>query len=127
MINRVYHPWWKWECYKAGFYNTTIDLEDDTAKTLYKTFLQDLRAFASGMDRVMKEWPNSCEHFLTNASMNRIAWLGQAAMCISKGIPSKFRGGFKLLTDEEQKAANSLAQVYLEKWEKDHENQKLNS
>ena len=52
------------------------------------------------MERVVKEWPVSCEHFLTKHGMNRIAWLGQASMCIETGIPRFFRGGFNLMTQE---------------------------
>jgi lipopolysaccharide biosynthesis regulator YciM len=48
--------------------------------------------------------------------MNRIAWLGQAAMCYSTGIPSKFCAGFNLLTAEQQDKANMLALEYLNKW-----------
>jgi hypothetical protein len=116
-LTRIYHPYWNWECYKAGFYNTTIDIEDEEAKLQYKTFLQDLTAFGKAMDRVMAEWPNSCEHFLTNTSMNRIAWLGQASMCITNNVPSCFKGGFKLLSEQEQRSANELAQTYLTRWE----------
>ena len=48
--------------------------------------------------------------------MNRIAYLGQASVCYAKGIPAVFRGGFSLLTDEQQLAANKLALKYLNKW-----------
>ena len=48
--------------------------------------------------------------------MNRIAWLGQAACCIDSGIPAMYRGGFFLLTEDQQKEANETALVYLNKW-----------
>jgi hypothetical protein len=48
--------------------------------------------------------------------MNRIAWLGQASMCIDSRIPSGFRGGFNLLSDEEKQAANEMALKYLNLW-----------
>jgi len=48
--------------------------------------------------------------------MNRIAWLGQAAMCYATGIPAKFRAGFNLLSDVQQKEANQVALKYLNKW-----------
>ena len=48
--------------------------------------------------------------------MNRIAWLGQAAMCYSLGIPAKFCGGFNLLTQEQQNIANLTALEYLNIW-----------
>ena len=33
---------------------------------------------------VIVEWVNSCEHYLSNFAMNRIAWVGQAAMCYDR-------------------------------------------
>jgi hypothetical protein len=118
---RIYHPWWTWECYKAGFYNSSPPdgLTPEQASEKYRDFLRDLNAFGNAMFRVMLEWPHSCEHFLTNPSLNRIAWLGQASMCIAHGVPSCFRGGFKLLTPEEQNAADALAEEYLEMWLED--------
>jgi hypothetical protein len=115
---RIYHPWVKWECFKAGFYNTSPPegLDSDSSAEKYRAFLQDLAGFEVAMNRVAREWPNSCEQFLTNQSMNRIAWLGQAAMCITHGVPSVFRHGFKLLTIEEQDAANKCAEIFLNNW-----------
>jgi len=65
---------------------------------------------------VINNWVNSCEHYLTNTAMNRIAWIGQAAMCYETGIPSKFCGGFSLLTDEQKEAANQVALEVLNEW-----------
>ena len=68
------------------------------------------------MNGVITEWKHSCEHYLTNVAMNRIAWLGQAAACYDTGLPSMFRGGFWLLTTEQQHRANEIALEYLNKW-----------
>lgn len=114
---RIYYTWDKWECYPAGFYETGKDgMTDEECKNKYREFLSDLSRFGMAMDRVLNEWKNSCEHYLTNESMNRIAWLGQASACIEMGIPSKYRSGYFLLTDEQQKAADLLALEYLNKW-----------
>lgn len=118
-MNRIYHPWNKWECFKAGFYNNkpqndTID--DDQCKQEYADFLKNTEHFEFTLGRVIIEWPNSCEHNLSNESMNRIAWLGQACLCYEKQIPSVYRGGFNLLTKEQQLAANMSALKYLNKW-----------
>lgn len=117
-MKRIYHPWWDWECYKAGFYETVApyELKPDEARDFYRLFLSDIDWFNASMLRVVAGWKNSCEHFLTNQSINRIAWLGQSAMCIATGVPSTFRGGFKLLTVDQQRAANAAAQIQLESW-----------
>lgn len=121
-MNRIYHPWVKWECYKSGFYDSMVPgRSSDEAKTAYRDFLKDLGLFEMALKRVIFEWKFSCEHFLSNSSINRIAWLGQASACIQLGLPSCFRGGFKLLSDKEQELANALAEKYLNLWLRWHE------
>jgi hypothetical protein len=114
---RIYHTWDKWECYPAGFYeNQKSGMTDRECKEEYRKFLADHKRFSFALSRVLCEWNNSCEHYLTNESMNRIAWLGQASACIDMGIPSKFRSGYFLLSDEQQKSADLLALEYLNRW-----------
>ena len=78
--------------------------------------MSDLDLFEECLISVTSEWVNSCEHYLTNPAMNRIAWLGQASLSYKYQIPSKFCGGFNLLSDEEKDNANNLAYKYLCKW-----------
>ena len=114
---RILHTWDKWECYKAGFYENKKDgLTKEECEEQYKIFLSDIPRFEAALKRVISEWKNSCEHYLTNENMNRIAWLGQASLCIETGIPSSFRGGFMLLSEEQQNLANQKALEYLNKW-----------
>lgn len=114
---RIFHTYDKWECYKAGFYNTTVEgLSTEQAEQMYCEFLSNKILFETALMKVITEWKYSCEHYLTNKSMNRIAWLGQAALCYSKGIPSTYRGGFHLLSEKQQEEANNLALKYLNKW-----------
>lgn len=117
-MERIYHTWDKWECYPAGFYaeKPPKGMDNDECELAYRDFLSDLTAFASGLEGVTSDWKHSCEHYLTNESMNRIAWLGQAAMCYVNNIPSRFRGGYNLLSDDQKDAADNLALEYLNKW-----------
>lgn len=116
--SRIFHTFDKWECNKSGFYETRPPegMTADDCKVAYRDFLSNEEEFKNALDRVISEWKFSCEHYLTNSAMNRIAWLGQAALCISKGIPSEFRGGFSLLTEEQQSKANEIALSALNKW-----------
>ena len=95
-------------------------MSPEQCKYKYKTFLQDLDAFEDGINLVFLECKNSCEHNLTNRSLNRIAWIGQAAAARVHSIPSIYCSGFGLLTKDEQNAANSLAFKYLNMWLSDH-------
>ena len=124
---RIFHTFDKWECYKAGFYsNTHPKLSKDECEQEYCNFLSNESKFRKALNGVITEWKNSCEHYLTNASMNRIAWLGQAALCYATGIPSTFRAGFHLLTEEQQEKANNIALEYLNKWLELHKIEKVN-
>ena len=114
---RIYHTWDKWECYPAGFYEPGKEgMDDQPCREAYKEFLSDPIRFRSALKRVILEWPNSCEHYLTNEGMNRIAWLGQASACIDMGIPSKYRSGYFLLSEQQQKDADLIALEYLNEW-----------
>jgi ParB-like chromosome segregation protein Spo0J len=113
---RILHTWDQWECYRAGFYETAHDKTKDQCEAAYCELLRDIPAFEAALVRVVTEWTKSCEHYLTNERMNRIAWLGQASLCIAKGIPSIYRGGFNLLTPDEQNAANEAALRALNAW-----------
>jgi hypothetical protein len=86
------------------------------ANEAYADFLRDIPKFESALARVMHGWPTSCEHYLSNEKMNRIAWLGQAAVCLHCKIPQGYRGGFNLLTKAEQGLANSAALKWLNFW-----------
>lgn len=115
--NRVFHTHDKWECVKAGFYSSTVEGKTkEQCKLEYAEFLSNAEQFASALKDVFRLWPTSCEHYLTNIAMNRIAWLGQASMCIARGIPSQFCSGFNLLSEEQQEAANETALAALNGW-----------
>lgn len=115
--DRIFHTYEKWECHKAGFYASSKEgMTADQCEKAYAEYLSDSERFKEGLDGVINEWINSCEHYLTNKAMNRIAWLGQAAMCYSTGIPSKFCSGFNLLTAEQQDKANTIALEALNYW-----------
>lgn len=111
-MERIYHTWDKWECYPAGFYESkppNRQLSEEDCRNMYAEFLRDDLRFQNALIGVLNDWPNSCEHYLSNERMNRIAWLGQAAMCYATGVPSQFRGGFNRLSEAEQERANEIA------------------
>jgi hypothetical protein len=115
--SRIFHTFDKWEAVGAGFFSPGIKGRDrEECEQEYGAFLSDSDAFASGIEKVFKEWPNSSEHNLTNSSMNRIAWIGQSAACAARGLPATFRGGFSNLPEEKQTVANELALRYLNSW-----------
>lgn len=115
--NRIFHTYDKWECHKAGFYSSTKkDWSHNECKEEFKRILSDQNLFSSILEKVIIEWKNSCEHYLTNTSMNRIAWLGQAAVCFHSGVPSKYSNAWFDIDKETREEANKTALIYLNKW-----------
>ena len=115
--SRIFHTHDKWECHKAGFYASKKEgLTSEQCEVAYSEFLKNDELFRDILSKIIVEWKYSCEHYLTNKAMNRIAWLGQAAMCYNTGVPAIFCAGFNLLTDDEQLKANETALEYLNKW-----------
>ena len=114
---RKFHTYEKWECHKAGFYASNFKgMKDSECQQAYAEFLSDKKRFTEALGKVITEWKHSCEHYLTNSAMNRIAWLGQAAMCYATGIPSKYCSGFNMLSEEQQSEANNIALDALNSW-----------
>lgn len=116
---RIYHTWDKWEAFAAGFFDSTPSnraLTEPRMKQMYADFLRDIPRFQRAMDGVFEDWPRSTEHNLSNARMNRIAWLGQAAMCWDTGVPAAFCNGYSLMSKAEQQAADTAALGHLNKW-----------
>jgi ParB-like chromosome segregation protein Spo0J len=115
---RILHTWDKWECFRAGFYaeRPPKGMTQDEGEEAYRVFLADIPAFEVALQGVIVGWKHSCEHYLTNERMNRIAWLGQASVAFALGIPSGCRGGYQRLSQEQKDAADAMALVYLNKW-----------
>ena len=115
---RIFHTFDRWECYKSGFYETKPPkgMTADNCRAYYRELLIDIPEFERVLDCIITEWKNSCEHYLTNSAMNRVAWMGQAALCYKHGIPSEFRGGYGLLTEKQQLAADEAALRAINKW-----------
>lgn len=115
---RVLHTWDKWECYRHGFYSERCPngMSQEEGELAYRDFLADLEKFAAALEVVTTQWTHSCQHYLTNDRMNRIAWLGQAAVAQALGIPSGCRGGYNKMTQEQKDAADALALEYLNRW-----------
>lgn len=118
---RIFHTYDKWECHKAGFYkNVKEGWTHKQCEEEFVSVLSNSKLFDKILKKVVSEWKHSCEHYLTNKSMNRIAWLGQAAVCYHSGVPARYSNAWFDLTDEQQNKANKVAFKYLNKWLKNN-------
>lgn len=116
-MERIFHTYDKWECYPAGFYeNKHPNKSHEECEVLFKKVISDQNIFAKALDGLITNWKNSCEHYLTNKSMNRIAWLGQAAVCYETGVPARYSNAWFDIPEETRNEANNTALEYLNKW-----------
>lgn len=114
---RIFHTYDKWECHKAGFYANIKDgMSHEECENEYIRILTDIPLFESILEKVIIEWKFSCEHYLSNKAMNRIAWLGQASVCYETGVPSRYSSAWFKLTEDQQNKANYSALKALNKW-----------
>lgn len=125
-MERVYHPYWLWEDYKAGFYNNISgEIKKEKIKKVLEMFNDKEKVFFF-MNKVIDDWVLSCEHNFTNPSLNRIAYLGQAACCLYSEIPNTITmEAWSLLSKEVKESANEIAKETIEKWENNYKKRQL--
>lgn len=91
-------------------------MTDDDCLNTYKELLLDIPEFIRIMRLIILEWPASCEHNLTNERMNRIAWMGQSSLTYKYKIPSRYRGGYHLLSEQDRLNADNAALMVINEW-----------
>lgn len=125
-MERIYHPYWLWEDFKSGFYdNISGEKKKELSLKVIEMF-NNPKTTKEFMLKVVNEWKFSCEHNLTNESMNKIAYLGQGACCLYAGIPNSITmESWSLLTKEVQKESDRIAKEVLEIWINNNKNIQL--
>lgn len=119
-MKRIYHPYWVWEDYKAGFYSAYSKSELNDLNESVRFVFSSAEITEKWMRCVIEQWNLSCEHNLTNTSMNRVAWLGQAACCFYGGVPSKATMYlWKFLNERTQKRSDRIAIKLIKEWEQE--------
>lgn len=117
-MNRIYHSWDKWEDHKHGFYDNISGKNKQEMINKVVQIFSDSELTEMLMRKVLNEWKYSCEHNLTNLSMNRIAYLGQSACCILAGIPSTITmEAWSLVPEEKRNEADKIADKLIKEWE----------
>lgn len=122
-MKRIYHHYEKWEDFKCGFYNNI------TGENKEKLILKVIELFSNPaltetyMRKVINEWNYSCEHNLSNISLNRIAYIGQAACCLYASVPCTITmNAWNKIDIVYRDIADNIANKIIKEWE---QNQKL--
>jgi len=103
-MERIYHRYEYWECYKNGFFKNISGAEKNILSEKVLELFNNSEKTEMYMRRVINEWVYSCEHNLTNLGLNRVAWLGQSACCIYAKIPYSITMQNWRFVDEDKKA-----------------------
>jgi len=117
-MERIYHRYEYWECFKAGFFkNISGDEKKELSSQVIELF-KNPKKTEKFMRKVISDWVYSSEHNLTNLSLNRVAWLGQAACCVYANIPYKITmENWRFVDKEKQKIACDIAEKVIKEYE----------
>lgn len=117
-MRQIFEPYWKWEDFQNGMYDTPPAAESLRLCELATSLLSDPLAFAVACREVCTKWPVATAVNLTNVGANRRAWLGQAACSLVHNVPElATRSAWKNLTDEQRCQANQLADEAIREYE----------
>lgn len=124
--DRIFHTYDKRECHKAWLYKTSIDWKNaDQCEREFADFFTIDWLFEEIADKVITERKNSCEHYLTNKCMNRIAWIWQASVCYWIQIPWKYASWWFLLDKDTQEKADNIALNAINKWMRNNNREEI--
>lgn len=113
---RIFYHHDLWECWKKGLYRNGRKDEIKIQKSY--VCLQSPQECDSAFKNVVLGWPVSSAVNLSNRSINRQAWIGQASCCFNHGAnEEETKIAWFLLTKEEQDRANQIADYYIRKFE----------
>jgi len=122
-----YKPYWIREDYLNGMFNTTTKNDELSIKKVERLFKSEKRTIKA-MYSVIQKWHHSTGHNLTNRSINRIAWLGQAACCYSLKVPDYItKKAWWNLPKEIRNRADKNAKDLIESYENKTKNQCIGS
>lgn len=114
-LPRVWHPVTEWEEMATPMWEGAGDCDLEQAIE----FTGDHVLYGKAMERIIAEWPVSCENALTNYNINRKAWIGHAAAALAIGSPQLLtRKAWAFLDDRQRALANREAARCIGIWER---------
>jgi hypothetical protein len=109
-IKQIYHPYYLWEDYINGMWKKAIKEQEQELITESYLFMRNHKLFGEAMNGVVNNWKYTCEHNLTDSSINHKAFLGQCAVCYQLGAPEYItRIAWSMLSENEKDLANKEA------------------
>ena len=109
-----------WETYLNGMYKTLseIDNYDLYFNNAIKMLTDQKMFYETGID-LINNWTISCDNFLTNNHVNRIAFIGQASCCYKFSCPEIVtKSAWRTMDFISKDLANKTAQLIIKNYEK---------
>lgn len=117
MTRRIWHPYWNWECFKYGMWRRAPRHEERELILKAIEFTGDADLYGAWMVKAVHAFKVSCEHHLSDASLNKQAYIGHAACALALQLPEYLvRKAWGLLTQEQRDKANRKADEAVDLW-----------
>lgn len=117
-MKRFYEKYYLWEDFANGMYATEKLQNESELIEKAKNLLSDVYLFKEASIVMIRDWPISTKVNLTNKSINRKAWIGQAACCHKFGVPEILtRIAWGQLTERKRMDANRVAEQIINHFE----------
>lgn len=115
-MDRIFHHYNLWEDYHNGMYDECKEGRAERVKQAAH-ILGTPQICREAMEMVIAEWELATEYNLSNAEINRKAWLGQAACCCYAGIhEDETREAWGIMTEAQRVDANNIAAELIKEW-----------
>jgi hypothetical protein len=112
---QVWHPWYEWEEIAHNMWGTVDDRRAMLKRAV--VFTGDHVLYGSFMERVIVEWPISCENALTDPHLGHRSWIGHAACALAMHCPEDIvRQAWGVLSSEQKLLANQKADGAVAAW-----------
>lgn len=120
-MERLFYHYSLWEDYHAGMYDESKNGRQERVQKAVH-ILGNADICREAMEKVIAEWEIATKYNLSNAEINRKAWLGQAACCCFGGVhEDETREAWGYLTHEQRQTANAIADRIIKKWVSQYE------
>lgn len=122
-MDRIYHRYENWECFKSGMYDNKDS--DELQKLAVDILTNRIQFLKTGLT-VVKEWKKTCEHHLSNDSSNKQAFIGQICCSFKYSVPeTSTRKAWALLSEMQKEQANKIADLIISRFKHEKKNKQL--
>lgn len=117
-MKQIYKPYWEWEDFINGMYDTSKKENELFLINESKKLLTNIDLFFNVSLKVINEWKISTDVNLSNKNQNRNSWIGQSACFFNHKCPEILtRLAWGKLNDREKIEANLVAKKIIKIYE----------